>query len=157
MSFFFFLFFSTSLSPVGNSGRLTWVRLQQQQEQRYPFLSVCVVFKSSATHSYQCVQYSRAALPIPISVCSIQEQRYPFLSVYAVFSLCPNNGMAASVGDFFTCPQMLMNAIAHEDCTDTVRESALKDELGKKILCRTWNSNPRQYCAWRSSIECSTN
>ena len=27
---------------------------------------------------------------------------------------------------------MLMNAIAQEDCTDIVRESALKDELGKK-------------------------
>ena len=29
---------------------------------------------------------------------------------------------------------MSMNAIAHEDCTDTVRESALKDELGKNPL-----------------------
>ena len=33
-----------SLSLAGNSGRLTWVRLQQPQEQCYPFLSVCAVF-----------------------------------------------------------------------------------------------------------------
>ena len=36
--------FSTSLSPARNSGRFTWVRLQQLQEQRYPFLPVCPVF-----------------------------------------------------------------------------------------------------------------
>ena len=37
-------------------------------------------------------------------------------------------------------------------CTDTVRESALEvDSGGKKIPCRTWDSNPRQYCAWPSS------
>ena len=29
---------------MGNSGRLTWVKLQQPQEQRYPFLTVYAVF-----------------------------------------------------------------------------------------------------------------
>ena len=29
------------LTPCGNSGRLTWLRLQQPQEQRYPFLPEC--------------------------------------------------------------------------------------------------------------------
>ena len=33
-----------SLSLAGNSGPLTWVRLQQPQEQCCQFLSVCAVF-----------------------------------------------------------------------------------------------------------------
>ena len=32
-------------------------------------------------------------------------------------------------------------------CTDTVRESALKVNSGRKILCCTWESNLRQRCA----------
>ena len=36
-----------------------------------------------------------------------------------------------------TCAQMLMHAIAHECCRDTVRESALKVDSGRKIPCRT--------------------
>ena len=31
-------------SLAGNSGRLTWLRLQQLQEQCYPFRTVCVIF-----------------------------------------------------------------------------------------------------------------
>ena len=43
--FFFFKFYLTLHSSlVGNSGRLTWVKLQQRQEQRYPFLTVRAVF-----------------------------------------------------------------------------------------------------------------
>ena len=39
------LFFKAlHLSFAGNSDRLTWVRLQQPQEQRYPFLTVRAVF-----------------------------------------------------------------------------------------------------------------
>ena len=65
---YFYLFFvggggvgggGTSLSLAENSGHLTWVR-----------------------HS----SCKRAALAIPVSVCSV--------------FLCPNNGMAASVWDF---------------------------------------------------------
>ena len=44
-----------------------------------------------------------------------------------------------------------MHAIAHEGCTDTVRESTLKADSGrkrKKIPCHTGDSNPRQYCGW---------
>ena len=37
------------LSLAGNSGRFTWVRLQEQQEQRYPFLIVCAVFSCVQT------------------------------------------------------------------------------------------------------------
>ena len=35
---------SISLSLAANLGYLTWVRLQQPQEQRYPFLPACAVF-----------------------------------------------------------------------------------------------------------------
>ena len=35
-----FFFFNTLLSLLGNSGRLTWVRLQQLQEQCYPVLQI---------------------------------------------------------------------------------------------------------------------
>ena len=62
--------------------------------------------KSSATHSYQCVQYFR-----------VSTQWYG----------CQCLG-------FLTCTQMLMHAIAHGGCTDTVRKSALKLILGEIFL-----------------------
>ena len=71
-----------------------------------------------------------------------KEQRYPFLSVCAVFSC---------VQTCLTWAQMLMQAIAHGGCTDTVRESALKVDSGRKNRCPTGDSNPRQYCAWHFS------
>ena len=40
-----------------------------------------------------------------------------------------------------------MHATAHGGCTDAVRESALKVDSGRKVPCRTGDSNPRQYCA----------
>ena len=107
-SLLLFLFFSAYfiVSHAGNSGRLTWVRYCSR--------------KSSATHSYQCVQYF-----------SMSKQWYG----------CQCLG-------FLTCTQMLMQTIAHGGCTDTARESALKADTGRKIPCCTGDSNPRQYCAW---------
>ena len=43
---FLFFFFNTLLSLSGNSGRLTWVRLQPPQEQLYPVLLVHAGFFS---------------------------------------------------------------------------------------------------------------
>ena len=40
-----------------------------------------------------------------------------------------------------------MDAIAHGGCTDTVRESALKLDSGRKIPCRIRESNLRRQCA----------
>ena len=40
---------STSLSIVKDSGHLTWVMLQQPQEQHYPFLLACAVFLGLAS------------------------------------------------------------------------------------------------------------
>ena len=79
--------------------------------------------KSSATHSYQCVQY----------FCVSRQWRS-----------CHCRG-------FLTCTQMLMYAIAHGGCADTGRESAPEVDSGRKIPCRTGDSNPRQYCAWHFS------
>ena len=47
------------------------------------------------------------------------------------------------------CAQMPMYPIAHGGCTDTVREPALEESLhsGRKVPCRTGDSNRRQYCA----------
>ena len=42
------------------------------------------------------------------------------------------------------CAQLLMHALAHGGCTNTVRESALKVDSVRKILCRTGESNPLQ-------------
>jgi len=135
------LFFSTSLSCSGNPGRLTWVRHVQQS-------------KSSAIQSYQCV-------------CS-------------VFVFCDNSGIWLPVLSFLTCAQMWLHAIAHGGTqkgdtegatdvghrrgyrrgiqkgyghrkTDTEREHALRVDSGRKIPCRTGDSNPRQYCAWPCS------
>ena len=45
-----FVFYSTSLSLAGNSGRLTWViKAQLPQEQHYLLLSVCAVFSCVQT------------------------------------------------------------------------------------------------------------
>ena len=74
---------------------------------------------SSATHSYEYLQYFR-----------LSKQRYG----------CQCLG-------FLTCAQMLMHAIAHGGCTDTVRESEPQVDSERKIPCLTGDSNPRQYCA----------
>ena len=37
--------------------------------------------------------------------------------------------------------QRLMHAIAHDGCTDTVRESAVKVDSGRKVPCRDRESN----------------
>ena len=84
--------------------------------------------KSSATHCYQCVQC------FPVS-----RQWYG----------CQCLG-------FLTWTRMLMRAIAHGGCTDTVRVCTESWLSGRKNPCRTGNSNPRQYYAWFSD-QCSNN
>ena len=46
-----------------------------------------------------------------------------------------------------TCTRMLMHAIAHEGVRTHVRESALKVDSGRIILCRSGESNLRQSSA----------
>ena len=75
--------------------------------------------KSSATHSCQCVQYFR---------------------VFKQWYGCQCLG-------FLTCTQLLMRAIAHGGCTDTVRQTALEVDSWAAVSCRTVDSNPRHCCA----------
>ena len=79
--------------------------------------------KSSATHAYRCVQHLR---------------------VFKQWYGCQCLG-------FLTCAQMLTHAIAQGGCADAVRESALKADSGRKMYCRTGDSNQCQYCVWLSS------
>ena len=65
---------------------------------------------------------------------------------------CPKQWYAYQRLGCLTCTQMLMHAIARGGCTDTVRESALKGDSGRKILCCTEDLNPCQYCAWLFSL-----
>ena len=59
---------------------------------------------------------------------------YPLLLVCAAFCVCSINGMAARVWEVLTCAQVLMHAIAHGGCTDTVRESVLEVDWEKNPL-----------------------
>ena len=59
---------------------------------------------------------ARAALAISASVCSIFE--------------CPNNGIVCL--GFLTSAQMLMHAIIHVGCINTVSESGLEGEPERK-------------------------
>ena len=63
---------------------------------------------------------ARAALPIPNSACGI--------------FACPDKRYGCQCLESLTSAQMLMPAIAHEGCTDTVKESALKVDSGRKSL-----------------------
>ena len=99
-------FIVPSLYFIGNFGGLTWVRH-----------SSC---RSSATHSYQCVQ------------------------CFCVFKQWYGCQCLA----FLTWAQLLMHVSARGGCTDTVRESAVNVDSGRKLPCHTGDSNSCQYCIW---------
>ena len=107
---------------------------------RLLYLSICFFNTSSplreirVTLPAEGTAAARAALPIPISVCSI-------VRVSKQWCGCTCFG-------FLTCTRVQMHAMAHWGCTDTVRESALKVDSGRTVPCRTVDSNPRQYYAW---------
>ena len=84
---------------------------------------------------------ARAALPIPTSVCS------SFVCRKEREQKKKRKRYGRQCLGFLTFQQMLMHAIAHCGCRDTVRESVLEGSA-RNIPCRTWDSNPRQYCAW---------
>ena len=106
---FLIVFFSTSLSHAGSSGCLT--RVQHSSH------------KSSATHSYHCMQ----DFHVSKQWCGCQ-----------------------CLG-FFMCMQMWMTAGGWEGgwggCMSNVRESALKVDFRTKIPCCTRDLNPHQYRA----------
>ena len=93
---------------------------------------VCVVFYDeyyAGNLGHHTTTAARAALPFPTSVCGIVG--------------CRNGGMAGRVWVFDICCvyHMLMDVIVHGHRTNTIRESALKVDSGKKVPCgiREWN------------------
>jgi len=105
---FVVLFLENFTDPCGKFGWRYPGKAQPQQEQRYP-----------ATHSYL---YPFLSLPIPISTHSYRcVPHFPVSKQWSVFEI-------------LTRTQTLMHAIAHEGCTYTVRESALKADLEKNPL-----------------------
>ena len=79
---------------------------------------------------------ARAALPFPTSVCGIVG--------------CRNGGMADRVWVFDICCvyHMLMDVIGHGHRTNTIRESALKVDSGKKVPCGIREWNWLEDCTW---------
>ena len=71
-----------------------------------------------------------------------KESRYPTHSACWVFSIIRRT-LTWTTGPS-TCAQMLMHAIAHGGVRTHVRECALKGDSGRKIPCRTEESNQRQ-------------
>ena len=105
--------------------------------------------KKSKKSVLHCLLWEIIQSPYLGKAQQLQEQLYPFLSVCAVFSCVQTMVWLPVFGIFNVCAQMimLMHAIAHGGCTETVRESALEVDSGRKIPCCTGDSNPREYCA----------
>ena len=88
-----------------------------------PGYATMSIHKRSATHSHECVARSCV-------------QTMVWLPVFAIFSMRTD-------ADACDCTR---------DCTSTAREPSLEVDSGRKIPCRTWDSNPRsQYCVSRFS------
>ena len=71
--------------------------------------------------------HKSSAIPIPTNACSI--------------SVCPNNGVAATVTwGFLTCVHMLMHVIP-PGAVGTQTVCAKIIDCGRKVPCRMWESN----------------
>ena len=69
-----------------------------------------------------------------------------FLTVCLVFFFLSKQKYGCQCLGSLMGTQPLIHAIAQEGCTDTVRESALKVDFGRKIPCHTRESNlPQQH------------
>ena len=76
----------------------------------------------------------------------LRQSRYPTYCACWVFVSIIHRTLTWTTGSL-TCAQMLMHAIAHGGVRTHVREPAVKVDSGRKILCRTGESNLRQRCA----------
>ena len=72
-----------------------------------------------------------------------QEQCYPFLTMHVVFSCIQTKVSLPMLGIL----NVHMDVIAHKGCRDTIGESALKVDSGRKTSCRTGELNLPQWCA----------
>ena len=86
------------------------------------------------------IQYGKFGSPYRGKVQQPQEQRYPFLSVCVVF-VCVQTMVWLPVFGIFNVRTDVDASIALGGCTDTGRESALQADYGRKIPCRTCDSN----------------
>ena len=129
-----------------NSGRLTRIRLQQRQEQRYPLLPMSAVF--SCVHT---MIYIYIWLPVCAVFSCVHTMVYIYIygyqcvqcfSVSTQWYIC----MATSVWAF-TLSTAVDACDGRGVCAKTVRESARKVGSGRKIPSHTGDSNPPQYCA----------
>ena len=77
-----------------------------------------------------------------------QEQCYPFLSVCAVFPCVQTVIWLPVFGIFNMSTDVDACNCAQSGCLDTISESALKVDSGRKIPCRSGDSNLHQYCIW---------
>ena len=82
---------------------------------------------------------------LPPGESQLRQTRSTHTTVHAgCFSVSIIHRTRTWTTESLTCAQMLMHATAYGGCTDTVRESALKVDSGRKIPCRTGDSNLRQ-------------
>ena len=75
-----------------------------------------------------------------------QEQRYPFLSVRVAFS-CVQTMVWLPVFQF-EIVNVRTDVVACDRTRGLYEHRALELVTGRWIVCRTGDSNPRQYCAW---------
>ena len=73
----------------------------------------------------------------PHGMPAATESCYPTYSTCLAFSVSIIHQTPTWTTGTLTCAQELAYAIAHEGCADTVRESALKVDSGRKIPCLT--------------------
>ena len=117
-------------SIASNRGHADKCNIDRNKALFYSSTSFIPCGKFGSPYLRKATSAARAALPIPNSACGI--------------FVCPNKRYGCQCLGSLTCAQMLVHAIAHEGCTDTVRESALRANSGRKIPCRTGESNLRQ-------------
>ena len=97
-------------------------------EERKYFFTVSTYTSRSLAGNFSPLTAARAALPFPVCVCSqicMSKQRYS----------CQCLG-------FFKLAPILMHAVAHRGCTDTVRESTLEVDRGEKSFAAPCTQNP---------------
>ena len=90
-------------------------------------------------------------LPNPGTAEQLLEQLYPFrrVCVECVWCFCASrqrNGCQCL--GFLTCAYVLKRVIAHRGFRNTVGQSALEADFGRKIPCCAGDLNPWQYWVW---------
>ena len=127
-----------SLKPAGSKYSVVWFA--------WKVLLVICAFLAHST-SFLALHWSPSEIFGPPYVGRLQqpqEQRYQFLTVHAVF-LWVQTQVGLPVLWIFNVRAVVNAGDCTRGCTDTVRESAANIDSGRKISCRTEESNlPQQ-------------